>query len=575
METLFGLALKSLLIAGLTLLLLQATRRRSAAERSWIAHAGLVALVALPLASLALPPLHVDLPTAFAEPAKVEAPLALSEPSAADSFKTSTDAAESEAAGVVEPAPIDIDWTPYAYAAPAIALLLVTLIALLRLFALRARAQVLVDPAWLSALAHAQRRMGFKHGTALLTSNELSSPISWGLMRPVILLNDEALEARGEAEAIIAHELAHVARLDWLKLMLARVATAVFWFNPLAWILAREAHQLREEAADDAVLAANIVDTDYAQLLVGIARHECKGLLLGAHGVAPSESSLKRRVRRVLDGSLARSPATASWVAGFGAGMLVMSAPLAALTFAPREEEQPKAPVVARQAAPAVASSVAATVEQVVSDAVPKAVAAAVATAAHPHQWSEADSDEVEAAADAAEAAADAAEERADRLREKKDAIDTVIEMKALGLTPEYAAQIRAASPRLRNIDLQELVELRAKGATPQLIRALTAAGYGNASADSIGDAAALGVSADYVREIRASGFRGVSLDDLVELRAMGVTGDYIASFRRAGRRPLTARQLVKMRAHGIGPDDLVDRSHVKPRPLPPPPRVN
>ena len=65
--------------------------------------------------------------------------------------------------------------------------------------------------------------MGFKNGTALLTSDELRSPISWGLMRPVILLNDEALAASGEAEAIIAHELAHVARLDWAKLMLARV----------------------------------------------------------------------------------------------------------------------------------------------------------------------------------------------------------------------------------------------------------------------------------------------------------------------------------------------------------------
>ena len=48
------------------------------------------------------------------------------------------------------------------------------------------------------------------------------------------------------------------------------VATALFWFNPLVWLLAREAHQLREEAADDSVLAADIPDTDYAQLLVGV-----------------------------------------------------------------------------------------------------------------------------------------------------------------------------------------------------------------------------------------------------------------------------------------------------------------
>jgi hypothetical protein len=95
-------------------------------------------------------------------------------------------------------------------------------------------------------------------------------------MRPTILLSDAAARAPEQAEAIIAHELAHVVQFDWAKLMLARVATAAFWFNPLAWVLAREAHQLREEAADDAVLAANIDGPDYAELLIGVARHECR-----------------------------------------------------------------------------------------------------------------------------------------------------------------------------------------------------------------------------------------------------------------------------------------------------------
>src|SRR3546814_1043120 len=61
------------------------------------------------------------------------------------------------------------------------------------------------------------------------------------------------------------HELAHVARLDWAKLLGARVACAVFWFNPLVWMPARESHQLREEAADDAVLMADIDGPDYAR----------------------------------------------------------------------------------------------------------------------------------------------------------------------------------------------------------------------------------------------------------------------------------------------------------------------
>src|SRR3546814_18022050 len=107
--------------------------------------------------------------------------------------------------------------------------------AVVRLFAMRGRAEVLGQPSWLSALAEAQRRMGFKHGTALLVSDELRSPISWGVIRPTIVLSPHAVQAVGEAEAIIAHELAHVARLDWAKLLCARLACAPFWFNPLVW----------------------------------------------------------------------------------------------------------------------------------------------------------------------------------------------------------------------------------------------------------------------------------------------------------------------------------------------------
>ena len=71
METLIGLALKSFLVAAVTLGLLHLTRRRSAADRSWIAHLGLFALVALPLATLALPSLSIELPAALqAEPSR-------------------------------------------------------------------------------------------------------------------------------------------------------------------------------------------------------------------------------------------------------------------------------------------------------------------------------------------------------------------------------------------------------------------------------------------------------------------------------------------------------------------------
>ena len=567
MEILTGLALKSLLIAGVTLAVLHLTRRRSAAERSLIAHLGLVALVALPLASLALPALRIDVPAALA-PAK-EVVMAQTEPDVRVAGTDASIASPETAAQAVEPPEVLIDWPRYAYAVPAVALLLVTLVALLRLFALRSRAEVLVDPAWLSALAHAQRRMGFKHGTALLTSNELTSPISWGLVRPVILLNDEALEARGEAEAIIAHELAHVARLDWAKLMLARVATAIFWFNPLAWVLAREAHQLREEAADDAVLSANIADTDYAQLLVGIARHECKGFLLGAHGVAPGKGSLRRRVGRVLDGTLARSPATKSWIAGFGAGMLVMSAPLAALTFAPKAEDKLSAKDVAEAersadlpvVTPALPEGVienpdGGTIEtgpngstvmrspngSTITVLAPDASGKRKVVLRNPDGGviTYADASKVPGM----ENFPFGTQHRKGRKPDSE--LDRIAEMKATGVTPEYLASIRRAAPQLGALDNDDAVELRSVGVTPDYIRELAAAGFRNLDKDALVEARAVGVTGRYVQSMAAAGIRG-SIDDFVELRVMGIGANDARKATGVGKHSMSARKLLEL----------------------------
>ena len=212
---LLGLAWKSVIVAALTLGLLRLARSRSAGERSMIAHAGLMALLALPAAILLLPQ-WAPLPAAWSfEPAAPIVQTATTGGSAIDPAP-----ATASVPVVVDNAgstPIVFSWSdlaPFLYLVPLLLLSGVMALAVVRLFAMRGRAEILVERSWLTALAEAQRRMGFKHGTALLVSNELRSPISWGVLRPTIVLSPKAVAASGEAEAIIAHELAHVARLE-------------------------------------------------------------------------------------------------------------------------------------------------------------------------------------------------------------------------------------------------------------------------------------------------------------------------------------------------------------------------
>lgn len=322
-------AAKSVVIAGGALLVLRFMRGRSASDRSWIAHLGLAALAALPLGSVLFPPLEV--PTSYASD--------LAEAATASSGAAwIAPIALAPRSLVAEPgwAQAAADWLLLAYAVLALFLIARTLLALLRLVLLTARARAVTDDHWLQALARAQRRIGSTKSTALLASREIASPVSWGVLRPKILLNTDAVAARADADAIVAHELAHVAQADWLKLMLARVSVALFWFNPFAWLLAREAHQLREEAADDAVLAADVEDTAYASLLVSAARQQSNGLLLGAHGVAPARNSLAQRVRRVLDRGLNRSAGGTRWAAAMAVGAAALTAPLITLQFTDR-----------------------------------------------------------------------------------------------------------------------------------------------------------------------------------------------------------------------------------------------
>lgn len=494
---LLGLAWKSAAVAGGTLLLLRLARSRSSGERSMIAHSGLFALLALPAAILLLPtwaPLPAEWFAAAAPAALAASDLATTGGPVADiALPAATSVPVVVDAGGSPPVVLASlgDVAPFLYAIPLVLLFGVMLLAVVRLFAMRGRAEVLVQPSWLSALAEAQRRMGFKHGTALLVSEELRSPISWGVLRPTIVLSPKAVQATGEAEAIIAHELAHVARLDWAKLLGARVACAVFWFNPFVWMLARESHQLREEAADDAVLMADIDGPDYATLLVGAARHDNKAALLAAHGVAPAKSSLKRRITRVLDGSLKRGPASSGWMLGSLLLLVGLTVPLAAFSAT--------APEAQKTAETARAVAVVAQEKALVS-------------------------------AQSAKAAQAVAEDEAATARQEKLTAEQLVSMRAVGVTPAYIEEMRASGG---SIDADDVIAAKASGVDAayiaQMRRLFPRADVG----DMIG-AAAVGVDVSYAREIQ-SYFPNVGLDDLTGMRAMGVDGAYIRDMRKSG----------------------------------------
>ena len=80
-------------------------------------------------------------------------------------------------------------------------------------------------PVWTGPLERLERA----RRPRLLSSAQVSGPLSWGLSPGVVLIDRASLRRPQTASAVMAHELAHLRRRDWLFLVLSRLAVALFW----------------------------------------------------------------------------------------------------------------------------------------------------------------------------------------------------------------------------------------------------------------------------------------------------------------------------------------------------------
>lgn len=98
-------------------------------------------------------------------------------------------------------------------------------------------------------------------------------PAVIGTLRPSVVLPQDAESWTAERlRLVLLHECAHVRRRDGLLQVIANVATAAYWWHPLAWVAKRGAVRERELACDDLVIACGTPGDQYAEHLIDIAR---------------------------------------------------------------------------------------------------------------------------------------------------------------------------------------------------------------------------------------------------------------------------------------------------------------
>jgi TonB family protein len=107
---------------------------------------------------------------------------------------------------------------------------------------------------------------------------------------------------------VLSHELAHIARHDWLLQICAELVRALYWFHPLAWLAAARLRQESERACDDAVLRIGIAPSLYASQLLDLARTlENSGRAWSTALAIARPSNLERRFAAMLNPSINRS----------------------------------------------------------------------------------------------------------------------------------------------------------------------------------------------------------------------------------------------------------------------------
>lgn len=211
----------------------------------------------------------------------------------------------------------------------------------LGLLRLVGRARPLEGAQWDSLLAEAAARNGLRRTPRLCASDAVGTPLTWGALRPVVVLPGDAeswpLERR---RAALLHELAHVARADYLAQLAATFACAIYWFHPLVWMALRALRRESERACDDRVIANGAQPAEYAAQLLEVARG---AQARRASGFAPAigmarPSTLEGRLLAVLDESVPRRtlPPRARLAAGVAAALALV--PFAGLTPAVRGE---------------------------------------------------------------------------------------------------------------------------------------------------------------------------------------------------------------------------------------------
>lgn len=241
---------------------------------------------------------------------------------------------------VTDPWQQAMPWIVAAWFAGAAACSLRLIMGFISAAALRRSRHAPVPIAWQHTLDRLIERMHVSRRVRLLATDRVDTPSVIGWLRPVILAPVGVLSglAPGQVEALLAHELAHVRRHDYLVNILQGIAESLLFYHPAVWWISNQIRAEREHCCDDLAVAASGDVLVYARALAELES------MRPAHfkaALSANDGSLLRRIQRLADPVAAHAPA--GWGVAGSLGSLLLVA-IAGVAVTGAQEQSP--PVV-------------------------------------------------------------------------------------------------------------------------------------------------------------------------------------------------------------------------------------
>ena len=416
----------------------------------------------------------------------------------------------------------------------------------------------------------------------LRVSDQVISPMAMGVWRATVILPMSAVLnlSTEELEAVLAHELGHIRPWDYACNLLQTALETVLFFHPAVWWLSRRVRDRREACCDEIAVRNCSDPIVYAQTLLRLEEQKLVDRRF-AVALSGSKGSLLERVKKVLG----EDEPMDSRVTG-GVRVAVASAVVIGLLLVPKVSDAVAAsqPVI-NQGVTLLPQEVSSSADLKSSPAHPSgntnSDASSPASSQRHSESASSDSNEQAEEQDSASASKDKAESKPqskgisyiDGMRDVGYPLDlnndlnTLISLKSLGVTPEYAKSMGALG--FGKPSVHELISLKALGVTPEYVAELKQSGLGPKDFHEVTTEKALGITPEYAAEMKKTGFGDMSIQELISLKAQSVTPEYVGwlkkqfpeitlnQLRQAAVFHLDDKFLAQAKSHGFDGKDL------------------